>query len=280
MKANGTNGRSAGWAITLLEKVPFLSDLARSHGWHYVITWCHRISGVWAVAGLLFHIYLLSTLQMPGFYDRMNLLSPPIALLLVWLAGLPVVFHALNGVRLILYESFGSRNDETMLRWTFGLTLLYATLFGMLVLLKNQNVLPLLFWPLFLVWFLSIPAALMMACMVAAKLWQSRHALYWKLQRVTGAFLLVAISAYVISPDLNRGIVQDMPTLIPRMQNTFIRVVCLLFAVFALYHGGYGLFSIGVDYLRKRSFRRLYAAAVAALFAVFLYVALRLTISA
>lgn len=280
MKDNTINGRSGGWVIPLLEKVPFLSDLVRSHGWHYVISWCHRISGVWVVAYLLFHIYILSTLQMPCFYDGMKLLSIPIAVLLVWLSCLPVVFHALNGGRLILYESFGSRNDETMLRWTFSLTVLYAAVFGLLVLLKNKNVLPFLFLPLFLFLLLFILAALLMACIIGAKLWRSRHALYWKLQRITGAFLLVAIPAYLIFPDLNSGIAQDAPTLILRMQNAFIKVVDILLAFSALYHGGYGLFSIGADYIRKRSLRHLYAAAVAVLFAVFLFIALRLTISA
>ncbi len=279
MKDNTIDGRSGGWVIPLLEKVPFLSGLVRSHGWHYVISWCHRISGVWVVAYLLFHIYILSTLQMPYFYDEMELLSIPIAVLLVWLSCLPVVFHALNGGRLILYESFGSRNDETMLRWTFSLTVLYAAIFGLLVLLKNKIVLPFLFWPLFLFWLLFILAALLMACSVGVKLWRSRHALYWKLQRITGAFLLVAIPAYLTFSDLNQVHAQDVPTLTPRMQDAFIKLFDILLAFSALYHGGYGLFSIGADYIRKRSQRRLFAAAVSVLFAVFLFIALRFTIS-
>lgn len=280
MEANTISNRSGVWVIPLLEKIPFLSYYGRSHGWHYVISWCHRISGVWVVAYLLFHIYILSTLQMPCFYDGMKFLSIPVAVLLVWLSCLPVVFHALNGGRLILYESFGCRNDGTMLRWTFGLTVLYAAVFGLLIVLKNKEVLPLLFLPLFSFWLLFILTALLMACVVGAKLGRSRHALYWKLQRITGAFLLVVIPAYLIFPDLNPGITQEVSSLILRMQNAFIKAVNILLAFSALYHGGYGLFSIGADYIRKRSLRRLYAAAVAVLFAVFLFIALRLIISA
>jgi succinate dehydrogenase hydrophobic membrane anchor protein len=280
MKENTINSQSGGWVIRLLEKAPFLSDLVRSHGWHYVISWCHRISGVGIVVYLLFYINTLSTLRIPCFYDGMKLLFIPIAVLLVWLSCLPVVFHALNGGRLILYEFFGSRNDETMLRWTFSLTVLYAAVFGLLIFFKNDNVSPFLFWPLFLFWLLFILAALLMASIAGAKLWRSRHALYWKLQRITGVFLLVAIPAYLIFPDLNPGIAHEVQTLTLRMQNACIKIVDILLVFSALYHGGYGMFSIGADYIRKRSLRRLYAAAVAVLFAVFLFIALRLIISA
>jgi succinate dehydrogenase hydrophobic anchor subunit len=64
-----------------------------------------------------------------------------------------------------------------------------------------------------------------------------------------------------------------------RMQSVFIKVVDILLVVSALYHAGYGLFSIGADYIRARSLRRLYTAAVAVVFAVFLFIALRLTVS-
>jgi len=260
--------------MPLLEKVPFLSDSARSHGWHYVISWCHRISGVGLVVYLLIHIYTLSSLQTPAVYDgKMKLLAIPIVVFLAWLSCLPVVFHALNGGRLILYESFGSRNDETLVRWTFGLTALYAAVFGLLILLKNQNVSPFFFWLLFLL------AALLTAYGVGARLRRSGHTLYWKLQRITGAFLLVAIPAHLMFSHLNPGVAHEAQAVILRMQSVFIRVVDILLAASALYHAGYGLFSIGADYIRIRSLRRLYTAAIAVVFAVFLFIALRLTVS-
>ena len=274
MKANTINGRSGGWVVPLLEKVPFLSESARSHGWHYVISWCHRISGVGLVVYLLIHIYTLSSLQAPAVYDgKMKLLAIPVVVFLAWLSCLPVVFHALNGGRLILYESFGSRNDETMVRWTFGLTALYAAVFGLLILLKNQNVSPFFFWLLFLL------TALLTAYGVGARLRRSGHTLYWKLQRITGAFLLVAIPAHLMFSHLNPGVAHEAQAVILRMQSVFIKVVDIILAVSALYHAGYGLFSIGADYIRTRSLRRLYTAAVAVVFAVFLFIALRLTVS-
>ena len=274
MKANAISNRSSGWVMPLLEKAPFLSGYAKSHGWHYVISWCHRISGVGLVVYLLVHIYTLSSLRTPAVYDgKMKLLAIPIVVFLAWLSCLPVVFHALNGGRLILYESFGSRDDETMVRWTFGLTALYAAVFGLLILMQNQNVSPLFFWLLFL------PAALLAAYGVGARFRWSGHTLYWKLQRITGAFLLVAIPAHLMFSHLNPGVAHEAQAVILRMQNVFIRLVDILLAVSALYHAGYGLFSIGADYIRTRSLRRLYTAAVAAVCAVFLFIALRLTVS-
>jgi succinate dehydrogenase cytochrome b556 subunit/succinate dehydrogenase hydrophobic membrane anchor protein len=274
MKANTINSRSGGWVMPLLEKVPFLSDLARSRGWHYVISWCHRISGVGLVFYLLYHIYTLSSLQTPAVYDgKMKLLAIPIVVFLAWLSCLPVVFHALNGGRLILYESFGSRNDETMVRWTFGLTALYAAVFGLLILLKNQSVSPFFFWLLFLL------AALLSAYGVGSRLRRSGHTLYWKLQRITGAFLLVAIPAHLMFSHLNPGVAHEAQAVILRMQSVFIKIVDIILAVSALYHAGYGLFSIGADYIRTRSLRRLYTAAVAVVAAGFLFIALRLTVS-
>jgi succinate dehydrogenase cytochrome b556 subunit len=274
MKANTVNSPSGGWVMPLLEKVPFLSDTARSRGWHYVISWCHRISGVGLVVYLLVHIYTLSSLQTPADYDgKMKLLAIPFVVFMAWLSCLPVVFHALNGGRLILYESFGNRNDETLIRWTFGLTALYAAVFGLLILMKSQNVSPFFFWVLFLL------AALLAAYAVGARLWRSGHTLYWKLQRITGAFLLVAVPAHLMFSHLNPGVAHEAQAVILRMQSVFIKVVDIMLAVSALYHAGYGLFSIGADYIRTRSLRRLYTAAVAAVFAVFVFIALRLTVS-
>jgi succinate dehydrogenase hydrophobic membrane anchor protein len=274
MKANTISSRSGEWAVPLLEKVPFLSVYARSHGWHYVISWCHRISGVGLVAYLLYHIYTLSSLQTPAVYDgKMKLMAIPIVVFLAWLSCLPVVFHALNGGRLILYESFGSRNDETMVRWTFGLTVLYAAVFGLLILLKNQSVSPFFFWLLFLV------AGLLVAYGVGARLRGSGHTLYWKLQRISAAFLLVAIPAHLMFSHLNPGVAHEAQAVILRMQSLFIKVVDIILAVAALYHAGYGLFSIGADYIRTRSLRRLFTAAVAVVAAGFLFIALRLTLS-
>jgi succinate dehydrogenase cytochrome b556 subunit len=274
MKSSTMNSGSGGWVVPLLNKVPFLADYARSHGWHYAISWCHRISGVGLVVYLLVHLYTLSQLQTPGAYDaKMQLMTIPIVVFLAWLSCVPVVFHALNGGRLILYESFGSRDDETMVRWTFGLTALYTAVFGLLILMGNQSVSPFFFWILFML------AALLAAYGVGVRFRRSGHTLYWKLQRITGAFLLVAIPAHLMFSHLNPGVAHEAQAVILRMQSVFIKAVDILLAVSALYHAGYGLFSIGADYIRSRSLRRLYTAAVVLVFAVFLFIALRLTVS-
>lgn len=59
----------------------------------------------------------------PEIYDaRMKLLRLPLFVLLEWLLAVPVIFHALNGGRLMLYEIFGNRKDALVLRWALGLS--------------------------------------------------------------------------------------------------------------------------------------------------------------
>jgi len=259
---------------SVLERVPFLSGIAKSHGWHYVISVGHRVAGVGLVVYLLVHLLTLSTLQTPSAYDgKMKILSIPVVVVLAWLSCLPVVFHALNGGRLILYESFGNRNDAAMVRWTFGLTGLYAAVLGLLILLRNQSVSPVFFWILFLT------GGLLAASIVGARLRGIGHSPFWMLQRITGAFLLVAIPAHLMFSHLSPGVSHEAQAVILRMQDPFIKVVDIVLAVSALYHAGYGLFSIGADYIRSRPLRRLYTAAVATLCALFAFIALRLTVA-
>jgi len=56
---------------------------------------------------------------------------------LEWALAMPVIFHALNGGRLILYEAFGYRNDESMIRWASGLSTIYALLLGTFMIMGN-----------------------------------------------------------------------------------------------------------------------------------------------
>ena len=57
-----------------------------------------------------------------------------------------MAFHGFNGARLILYECFGNRNDDVMIRWVFALSFIYVVVLGMLMLMGNQMVSPFLYW--------------------------------------------------------------------------------------------------------------------------------------
>jgi len=259
--------------LQVLERLPILSCYAKTHGWNYVVSWLHRLTGIGLVVYLGIHLYTLSSLSTPSVYDaKMRIMYLPIVVFLAWASSLMVAFHALNGGRLILYESFGNRNDETMIRWTFGLTVSYALLLGILMLMNNQNVSAVFFW------LLTFFAGLATAYAVASRIWNTKHSAWWKLQRISGAFLVIAIPAHLVFSHLNPGMAQEAQAVIARMQNLFIRFVDLVLAAAALYHTGYGLYSIATDYVSAGAVRTALAVLIAVVVAVFGFLALKLTL--
>ncbi len=259
--------------LQVLEKLPILSCYAKTHGWNYVVSWLHRLTGIGLVIYLGVHLYTLSSLSTPSVYDaKMRVMYLPIVVFFAWASSLMVGFHALNGGRLILYESFGSRNDETMIRWTFGLTVSYALLLGILMLMNNQNVSAVFFW------LLAFFAGLATAYAVASRIWNTKHSAWWKLQRISGAFLIIAVPAHLVFSHLNPAMAQEAQAVVARMQNVFIRFVDLVLAVSALYHTGYGLYSIATDYLSAGAARTAVTALIAVVVVVFAFLALKLTL--
>ena len=259
--------------LQVLEKLPILSCYAKTHGWNYVVSWLHRLTGIGLVIYLGVHIYTLSTLSTPSVYDaKMSWMSQPIIVFFAWASSLMVAFHALNGGRLILYESFGNRNDETLIRWTFGLTVLYAVLLGLLMILGNQSVSAVFFW------LLAFCTGLAPAYAVASRIWRTKHTTWWKLQRLSGAFLMIAIPAHLVFSHLNPGMAHEAQAVIARMQNLFIRFVDLVLAVSALYHTGYGLYSIATDYVAAGAARTSLTALIAIVVVVFAFLAIKLTL--
>jgi succinate dehydrogenase hydrophobic anchor subunit len=110
------------------------------------------------------------------------------------------------------------------------------------MMMKNQHVSAFFFW---LTAFFSSAIG---AYVVASRLWKKRHSVLWKLQRISGAFLFIAVPAYLLFSYLNPGEAYGAQEAIARMQNVFTRLVFLTLATLVLYHAGYGLFSIVADY--------------------------------
>jgi succinate dehydrogenase / fumarate reductase cytochrome b subunit len=176
-----------------LENVPMVSFYAKTRGWPFVIAWLHRISGMLMVLYIWVHIYTLSFLATPDAYNaQMKLFGVFPFSFLEWLLAVPIIFHALNGGRLILYEIFGSRNDESMIRWVLGLSATYFLLLGLLMVMGNQTVSPIFFW---LIIFIigTLPSYL-----VASKIRNMAGSITWKLQRISGAYLIVMIPAHLL----------------------------------------------------------------------------------
>ena len=245
MKIPGENRGIVTSFMPILERLPVLSWYAKTRGWYYVISWLHRFTGIGLLIILIVYMYILSSLQAPDVDPaKMKVIVSPIFLLLAWASSLVVSFHALNGGRLVLYELFGKRDDADMIRWIFGLSAAYAAMVGLMMAMNNQRV------SAFFFWLMAFSLGAIAAYVVASRIWKKRHSVLWKLQRISGAFLFVTVPAYLLFSYLNPGEADGAQRVIVGVQNVFARLVFLTLATCALYHAGYGLFSIAADYTR------------------------------
>ena len=227
-----------------LERLPLIGFYAKTRGWHFVLAWAHRFAGVLLVLYAWFHIFTLTALKTPDvFAQKMKLLGGAFFVFLEWALAVPVIFHALNGGRLILYEVFYSREDSAVTRGVLIFSVLYAGLLGVMMVMGDQSVSPFLFWLCLLVMSVSLSG------LVALNTWPCKNSFGWKLQRITGSFLLPMIPAHLLFMHLQPAIGHDAGIIIARMQPVFIKIVDLALLGAGLYHGGYGLQSIFKDYL-------------------------------
>jgi len=259
--------------ITKLADIPYISSYAKIKGWPYVIAWCHRISGIGLVAYVMFHIYTLSFLETPAEFDaKMKMFRFFIFPFFEWLLAIPVIFHALNGCRLILYESFGYRNDEAMIHWVLGLSAAYVLLMGIFMVMGNQSATPIFFWLIALILSISL------GYLVASKVWHTGASITWKLQRITGAFLLIMVIAHLLFEHLNPSMGHDAGVVIERVHHVFIKVMDLALMIGILYHGGYGLLSITKDYLQSRLLKSGCSILIMLIMIIFAWIGVRLTL--
>jgi len=231
----------------ILNKIPYVAFYARTRGWEFILSWSHRITGLLLLVYLWFHLITLSALSTPGNYDaKMALFSSPLIVFFEWLLAIPVIFHAVNGGRLMLFEFYGYRDDSAMIRWLFAVSAAYLCLLAVFMLLGNQSVSPIFFWLTVFV------IAVICGYAVAARMWRLGHSLFWKFQRVSGVFLLLMIPAHFLFMHLNPAAGKDSAVIIARMQNFFVKIVDLAMVLAVVCHAGYGLFSVGQDYIVSR----------------------------
>jgi succinate dehydrogenase/fumarate reductase cytochrome b subunit len=273
MKVPGESRGIGASLVKILERSPVLSCYAKTRGWPYVLSWLHRLTGIGLILILMVHIYTLSSLKAPAFYSIKESVATPLCLFLAWASSLVVGFHALNGGRLILYELFGKRNDAAMIRWIFGLSAAYAAMVGLMITMKDQHASAFFFW---LTAFFSGAVA---ACVVASRIWKRRHALPWKLQRISGAFLLITVPAYLLFSYLNPGEAAGARGAVTPTQDLFTRMVALMLASGTLYHAGYGLFSIAADYAPSPTVRAGMTAVIVVVIAALAFFTFRLILS-
>jgi succinate dehydrogenase hydrophobic anchor subunit len=259
--------------FAVLNKIPFIAFYAKTRGWAFILSWSHRIAGLILVVYLWFHLITLSALSILGDYDaKMVLFSFPAIVFLEWLLAIPMIFHALNGGRLMLFEIYGYRDDAAMIRWLFVVAAAYVSLLAVFILLGNQSVSPIFFWLTILI------IAVICGYAFSARIWRLGHSLFWKLQRISGAFLLIMIPAHFLFMHLNPAVGKDSAVIIARIQNVFIKVVDLATVLAVVYHAGYGLFSVSRDYIALRRLQILLTALVAIVMVLSAWVGLKIII--
>lgn len=254
-------------------KLDIFQTLARSRGWPYLASWAHRITGVLLVLYVWFHIITLSLLCNPDSFDsKMKFFRYFLFVFLEWLLAIPVIYHALNGGRLILYEIFGNRKDQIVLQWVLVLAVIYTFLLGLFMAIGNQTVSAIFFWV-----YLTLASGCI-AYLTVMKLRQSGASFAWKLQRITGAFLFLMIPAHMLFMHLDSTLGHEAQVIIARMDNIFIKLVDLMLVFSVLYHGAYGLFGIFQDYLPSRRARVGCGAGLAVVMSIFALIGIKLTI--
>ncbi len=231
----------------MIPRIPIISSYANTKGRAYVLSWIHRVSGLVLVGFLWVHIYTLLNLSSPPEFHRAMIEYGSLPFLaLEWLLAVPLIFHALNGGRLLLYECFGVRNDAAMTKWTVSMSAAYMLLLAVLMSLRTEYVSTLFYW------LVVTPAAIGLIYSLGVRLWPVPHAITWKLQRLSGALLLVVAPSHMLFMHLNPWVATNPDVVITRIQNGFIKAVDLTLLAAASYHGAYGIASILKDYIQSR----------------------------
>ena len=81
----------------------------------------HRISGIALIGYLFLHIYSLSTLSQgrAAFETKMQSFSTPFFMFLEWLLFAFVLFHSLNGIRIVLVDwADGARYHRQLFKYS------------------------------------------------------------------------------------------------------------------------------------------------------------------
>lgn len=255
-----------GYLLGILERSNRLSNYAQSRGWGYILTWAHRIAGCMLVLYMLFHVYTLSGLHEPEvFASKMKFLQNFVFSLLEWALAVPVIFHALNGSRLILYEAFRVRRDAAMIRWVFVLSGIYVLALGFLMMMGNQEVSVAFFW-------LTVAiAGAISSTVVYKKLWYTQNTVLWKLQRMSGALLLPLVSGHMFFMHLNYQVGHDVNTILARISAPGMKALDVVFVITVFFHAGFGLSTIIGDYVEDRFLRSGLQLATSFILAVFAY---------
>ena len=253
--------------------LPVISGYARTRGWRFVLAWAHRIAGLILIAYLLFHLYILSFLSEPTRFAALWVTHDHIIFrFLAWLLAIPLILHTLNGARLILYESFGWRDDRQMFLWglIFGCAYLFLMAF-FLATGDHMTVSPLFYW-------LTVFTVSAIFCAFPfLKIWNTPNAPLWKLQRITAAFLFIMIPAHLLYMHTGYAVGHQVSLIASRMRHLPTMLLDAILVIFVLYHAAYGIYAFLGDFTRSRVLRGSLAL-ILVLLAIFLgYIGLKIS---
>ena len=262
------------YIISLVERFPILSYYTTSKGWSFLISWGHRLAGLTLIGYMFAHIYTLSLLFTPATFDAdMKLLHNFVFSFLEWALAVPLLFHSLNGGRLILYELFHMREDEIVMRSMIIIGLVYILIVGFFFVEESQQISVALFWSI------TVAISLIAFFIVLNKIWRTGNSILWKLQRITGAFMIPMLLGHMLFMHMNYLTGHDSRTILLRMQNPFIRGMDLVFITLLLFHAGYGVFSIVADYIKPGPILRSLAVLVIIVMAISAFFGIRLIVA-
>ena len=262
------------YIISLVERFPILSYYTTSRGWSFLISWGHRLAGLTLIGYMFAHIYTLSLLFTPATFDAdMKLLHNFVFSFLEWALAVPLLFHSLNGGRLILYELFHMREDEIVMRSMIILGLVYILIVGFFFVEESQQISVALFWSI------TVAISLIAFFIVLNKIWRTGNSILWKLQRITGAFMIPMLLGHMLFMHMNYLTGHDSRTILLRMQNPFIRGMDLFFITLLLFHAGYGVFSIVADYIKPGPILKSLAVLVIIVMAISAFFGIRLIVA-
>ena len=240
--------------VSQCERIPVVAYYTKSRGWPFILSWVHRVTGVLLVCYLLVHVYTLSSLAEPSAFEaKMVFYRHLVFSLLEWAIAIPLIFHALNGGRLILYEIFILRRDDIMIRWVLVLGTVFLLMLGYLMIAGDQQASAGFFWVI------TLLMSGIAGYVVLAKIGKTANRALWKMQRISGALLLPMLSAHMVFMHMNYTAGHDIDVITIRMQNYFIKAIDIILLVLIIFHGTYGVCTIFSDYVAKNYIRNLAA---------------------
>lgn len=104
-----------------------------SGSWAWIL---HRITGLGLTAYILMHIIALTGLLKgeAAFNAEMKLFSSPLFLVGEWLLGALVIFHAVNGIRIVLIDlANGARYHKQVLVFVYIISFIMIAGMGYLI---------------------------------------------------------------------------------------------------------------------------------------------------